>query len=79
MSEHLSTETVPSPGHWAMDTECGEVGKVLAVNDLFVLLEPVAGGQPWQAAPISIRPATMTERMLSGVRKANEQTSRSLK
>jgi hypothetical protein len=62
---------VPAVGGFAIDEIAGEVGKVEEIAGAYVLLAPIGGGQPWQAEPGCVRPATVGERLSAGVKVAN--------
>ncbi|OIK24757.1 hypothetical protein [Streptomyces malaysiense] len=57
-----------------MDTETGRVGIVMAYEGAAVWMRPYGGGREWEADPVAVRAAAVTERIRAETAYANARS-----
>lgn len=64
----------PSLGDIVEDTDRSKIGKVMGFHGPYVQLRPIGGGREWDARPVALRPATLSEGLSAGVAVANARS-----
>ncbi|MFE9250256.1 hypothetical protein [Streptomyces sp. NPDC007088] len=61
-------------GTYAVDTRTGRVGLVVTADESAVRLRPIGVGDVWDAAPATVRTATVLERVRACTAYANARS-----